>query len=200
MKILVREVDSEEDPELDDILSELWIAEFQEIKSRRFLASRLDKYNPVAFSKRSSTFTFKSRRKNYKVTVKVDSFSTGEKSASQSLMNALKSPPFVITTILCSATICLLALLTLYSSSSVAEIFSEKDLYMMNRHYILMLDHCQGFYTTDDNRPDPRIFGAAYSICNKAINQLQLFCNEHYIAACDDQRLGLYINGTKPRA
>jgi len=42
VKILVREADGEEDPELDDILSELGIAEFQEIKSRRILASRLD--------------------------------------------------------------------------------------------------------------------------------------------------------------
>ena len=53
----------EKDPELDDNIGHLEIAEYQVDKLDRILASRLDKTNPVAFSKRSSTYAFKSSSK-----------------------------------------------------------------------------------------------------------------------------------------
>jgi hypothetical protein len=186
------------DRELDDTVTQLGISEYHENKSRRFLAGRLDRYNPLAFSKRSSTYAFESRGREYKITIEVDTFDTGEKSTSRSLMNAMKSPPFIITSILCSATICLLALVSLYSSSSIAVTFTEKDLGMLDRQYSQILDRCEPFFM-NDNRPDPRIFGVSYSICNKAINQLEELCNEHHISTCEDERLGIYLVGNKPR-
>jgi hypothetical protein len=192
-------VKEDKDPELDDTLSQLGVAEYHENRSLRFLADRLDRSNPLAFSKRSSTYAFESRGKEYKITIEVDTFDTGEKSTTRSFVNALKSPPFIITSILCSATICLLALVSLYSSSSVLETYSESELGVLDRQYSLTLDRCDAFFM-NDNRPDPRIYGATYSICNKAINQLEGFCNEQYhIAICEDERLELYLMGNKPR-
>lgn len=194
-----KEVDESKDPELDDTLGQLGIAEYQENKSRRFLAGRLDRYNPLAFSKRSSTYAFESRGKEYKITIEVDTFETGEKSTSRSLMKALKSPPFIIMSILCVSTVCLLALISMYSSSSMAETLSERELVALDRQYSQILDRCGAFYM-NDVRPDPRIFGASYSICNKSINQLEEFCNEQYhISTCEDERLGLYLDGKRLR-
>jgi hypothetical protein len=51
----------------------------------------------------------------------------------------------------------------------------------------------------NDDRPNPRSFGALYSTCNKAIIQLQEFCKEHYIATCEDERIELYLAGNKAR-
>jgi hypothetical protein len=187
----------ERDPELDDTIGQLGVAEYQVNKLRRILASRLDRYNPIAFSKRSSTYAFESEGKTYRITIEVDTFDTGKRSTIHSFRDALKSPALIITSTLCSAIICVLALVSLYWSSPVLGTFSDRELGMLDRQYSLILDRCAAFM--NDDRPDPRSFGAQYSICNKAIIQLQEFCKEHHITTCEDERLELYLTKNKPR-
>jgi hypothetical protein len=187
----------ERDPELDDTIAQLGIAEYHENKLRRFLANRLDRSNPLAFSKRSSTYFFESGGREYRITTEVDTFDIGERSTARSFMNALKSPAFIITCTLCSAIICVLALVSLYWGSPVLGAFSDRELGMLDRQYSLMLDRCAPLMNND--RPHPRSFGALYATCNKAIIQLQEFCKEHYIATCEDERIELYLNRNKPR-
>jgi hypothetical protein len=75
--------------------------------------------------------------------------------------------------------------------------FSDRELSMLDRQYSLILDRCAALM--NDDRPNPRSFGAQYSTCNKAIIQLQGFCKEHHIATCEDERIELYLTGNKPR-
>ena len=84
------EKEEERDSELYNTLGQLRIAEYQENKSCRFLASRLDSSNPVAFSKRSSTNAFESGGREYRITIEADKFDTGDTSTTRYFMNALK--------------------------------------------------------------------------------------------------------------
>jgi hypothetical protein len=62
----------------------------------------------------------------------------------------------------------------------------------------LILDRCAAAAALmNDDRPNPRSFGALYSTCNKAIIQLQEFCKEHHIATCEDERIELYVTRNK---
>jgi hypothetical protein len=189
----------ERDPELDDMIGQIGVAEYQVNKLRNILASRLDRSNPIAFSKRSSTYAFESGGRVYRITIEADTFDIGKRSTTtRSLMDALKSPAFIITSSLCSAIICVLALVSLYWSSPLLGTLSDRELGTLDRQYSLILDRCAALMK-DDDRPDPRIFGSLYSICNKAIIQLQGFCKERYIATCEDERIELYLTGNKPR-
>lgn len=185
------------DPELDDTIGQLRIAEYQVNKLHGILASRLDKSNPVAFSKRSSTYAFQSEGKVYKITIQADTFDIGDRSTTRCLMNALKSPAFIIMSTLFSAILCMLALVSLYWDLPVLGTFSDTELSMLDGQYSLILDRCGALM--NDDRPNPRSFGAQYSTCNKAIIQLQGFCKEHHIATCEDERIELYLAGNKPR-
>jgi hypothetical protein len=189
----------EGDPELDNKIAQLRIAEYQVNKLRRMLASRLDRSNPVAFSKGSSTYAFESRGREYRITIEADTFDMGDRSTTttRSFRNALKSPAFIITCTLFSAIICVLALLSMYWTSPVLRTFSDRELGILDRQYSLILDRCAALM--NDDRPNPRSFGAQYSSCNKAIIQLQGFCKEHHIATCEDERIELYLTGNKPR-
>jgi hypothetical protein len=184
----------ENDPQLDGMIGQLGVAEYQVNKLRHILASRLDRSNPIAFSKKSSTCAFESGGKVYRITIEVDTFDIRERS-SLAFIEALKSPAFIITSILCSAIICVLALVNLYGSSLQLRTFSDGELGLLDRQYSLMLDRCANLMNDDydHHRPDPRIFGALYSICDKAIVQLQGFCKEHHIAICEDKRIELYL-------
>jgi hypothetical protein len=188
----------ERDPELDNTLSQLGIAEYQVNKLRRILASRLDRSNPVAFSKGSSTYAFESGGREYRITIEADTFDMGDRSTTtRSFRNALKSPAFIITCTLFSAIICVLALVSLYWTSPVLGTFSDRELGIMDSQYSLILDRCAALM--NDDRPNPRSFGAQYSICNKAIMQLQEFCKVHHISTCEDERIELYLIGDKAR-
>jgi hypothetical protein len=189
----------ETDPELDNAIAQLGIAEYQVNKLRRILASRLDKSNPVAFSKGSSTYAFQSGGREYRITIEADTFEVGDRSTTtRSLRNALKSPAFIITCTLFSAIICVLALVSLYWTSPVLGTLSDRELDILDRQYSLILDRCAALMN-DDDRPNPRSFGAQYSTCNKAIIQLQEFCKVHYITTCEDERIELYLIGDKAR-
>ena len=192
----------ETDPELDNTIAQLGIAEYQVNKLRRILASRLDKSNPVAFSKGSSTYAFVSGGREYRVTIEADTFEVGDRSTTttttRSLRNALKSPAFIITCTLFSAIICVLALVSLYWASPVLGTFSDRQLDILDRQYSLIVDRCAALMN-DDDRPNPRSFGAQYSTCNKAIIQLQEFCKVHHISTCEDERIELYLIGDKAR-
>jgi hypothetical protein len=191
----------ESDPELDNTIAQLGIAEYQVNKLRRILASRLDKSNPVAFSKGSSTYAFVSGGREYRVTIEADTFEVGDRSTTtttRSLRNALKSPAFIITCTLFSAIICVLALVSLYWASPVLGTFSDRQLDILDRQYSLILDRCAALMN-DDDQPNPRSFGAQYSTCNKAIIQLQEFCKVHHISTCEDERIELYLIGDKAR-
>jgi hypothetical protein len=190
----------ETDPELDNAIAQLGIAEYQVNKLRRILASRLDKSNPVAFSKGSSTYAFQSGGREYRITIEADTFEVGDRSTTttRSLRNALKSPAFIITCTLFSAIICVLALVSLYWASPVLGTLSDRELDILDRQYSLILDRCAALMN-DDDRPNPRSFGAQYSTCNKAIIQLQEFCKVHYITTCEDERIDLYLIGDKAR-
>jgi hypothetical protein len=190
----------EGDPELDNKIAQLRIAEYQVNKLRRILASRLDRSNPVAFSKGSSTYAFESRGREYRITIEADTFDMGDRSTTttRSFRNALKSPAFIITCTLFSAIICVLALLSMYWTSPVLRTFSDRELGILDRQYSLILDRCAALMN-DDDRPNPRSFGAQYSTCNKAIIQLQEFCKVHHISTCEDERIELYLIGDKAR-
>jgi hypothetical protein len=189
----------ETDPELDNAIAQLGIAEYQVNKLRRILASRLDRSNPVAFSKGSSTYAFQSGGREYRITIEADTFEVGDRSTTtRSLRNALKSPAFIITCTLFSAIICVLALVSLYWASPVLGTLSDRELDILDRQYSLILDRCAALMN-DDDRPNPRSFGAQYSTCNKAIIQLQEFCKVHYITTCEDERIDLYLIGDKAR-
>jgi hypothetical protein len=189
----------ETDPELDNAIAQLGIAEYQVNKLRRILASRLDRSNPVAFSKGSSTYAFQSGGREYRITIEADTFEVGDRSTTtRSLRNALKSPAFIITCTLFSAIICVLALVSLYWASPILGTLSDREIDILDRQYSLILDRCAALMN-DDDRPNPRSFGAQYSTCNKAIIQLQEFCKVHYITTCEDERIELYFIGDKAR-
>lgn len=189
----------ETDPELDNAIAQLGIAEYQVNKLRRILASRLDRSNPVAFSKGSSTYAFQFGGREYRITIEADTFEVGDRSTTtRSLRNALKSPAFIITCTLFSAIICVLALVSLYWASPILGTLSDRELDILDRQYSLILDRCAALMN-DDDRPNPRSFGAQYSTCNKAIIQLQEFCKVHYITTCEDERIDLYLIGDKAR-
>ena len=190
----------ETDPELDNAISQLGIAEYQVNKLRRILASRLDRSNPVAFSEGSSTYAFQFGGREYRITIEADTFEVGDRSTTtRSLRNALKSPAFIITCTLFSAIICVLALVSLYWASPILGTLSDRELDILDKQYSLILDRCAALMN-DDYRPNPRSFGAQYSTCNKAIIQLQEFCKVHYITTCEDERMmDLYLIGDKAR-
>ena len=189
----------ETDPEFDNAIAQLGIAEYQVNKLRRILASRLDRSNPVAFSKGSSTYAFQSGGREYRITIEADTFEVGDRSTTtRSLRNALKSPAFIITCTLFSAIICVLALVSLYWASPILGTLSDRELDILDKQYSLILDRCAALMN-DDDRPNPRSFGAQYSTCNKAIIQLQEFCKVHYITTCEDERIELYLIGDKAR-
>jgi hypothetical protein len=199
-----KEKEEEKDPELDKTIAQLGIAEYQVKKVRRILAGILDRSNPVAFSKGSSTYTFESEDRDYRVTIAVDVFDGGGNSSTttttiRSFRNALKSPAFVITCTLFSAVIGVLALVSLYWTSPVLGTFSDRQLDTLDRQYSQILDRCAAIIH-DDRLYNPRSFGAQYSICNKAIVQLQEFCKVHHISTCEDERMmDVYRGGDKAR-
>lgn len=196
MSILEKE--EERDSELDNTIAQLGIAEYQENKLRRILVSRLDKSNPIAFSKRYSTYAFESGGRVFRITIEADTFDVENKSITRSFGDALKSPAFIILSTLFSAVICVLALVNLYWTSPVLGTLSDRELGMLDMQYSLILDRCA--VLMNDDRPNPRSFGALYSTCNKAIIQLQGFCKEHHITTCEDERIDLYLTGNKPRS
>lgn len=175
------------------------VAEHQVNKLHRILASRLDRSNPVAFSKGFSTYAFESGDREYRITIEADMFDIGDRStATRSFRNALRSPAFIITSVLFSAIICVLALVSLYWTSPVLGTFSDRELGILDRQYSLIIDRCAALMN-DDLPNNPRSFGAQYSICNKAIMQLQEFCKVHHISTCEDERIELYFTGDKAR-
>ncbi|MDQ3962079.1 MAG: hypothetical protein M3230_06300 [Thermoproteota archaeon] len=196
--------EEEKDLELDKTIAQLGIAEYQVKKVRRILAGILDRSNPVAFSKGSSTYTFESEDRDYRVTIAVDVFDSGDNSSTttttiRSFRNALKSPAFVITCTLFSAVIGVLALVSLYWTSPVLGTISDRQLDTLDRQYSQILDRCAAIIH-DDRLYNPRSFGAQYSICNKAIVQLQEFCKVHHISTCEDERMmDVYLGGDKAR-
>jgi hypothetical protein len=189
----------EEDPELDNTIGQLGIAEYQVNKLRRVLAGRLDRSNPVAFSKGSSTYAFESGDRKYRITIETDTLDMQDRSTiPRSFRNALKSPAFIITGTLFSAIICVLALVSLYWTSPVLGTLSERELGILDTQYSLILDRCAALMN-DDRPNDPRIFGGQYSTCNKAIIQLEEFCKVQHISICEDERIELYLMGDKAR-
>jgi hypothetical protein len=204
VSILDKKKEEEKDPELDKTIAQLGIAEYQVKKVRRILAGILDRSNPVAFSKGSSTYTFESEDRDYRVTIAVDVFDSGDNSSTttttiRSFRNALKSPAFVITCTLFSAVIGVLALVSLYWTSPVLGTFSDRQLDTLDRQYSQILDRCAAIIH-DDRLYNPRSFGAQYSICNKAIVQLQELCKVHHISTCEDERMmDVYRGGDKAR-
>jgi hypothetical protein len=190
-ELIVLEKKEEKDPELDKMIAQLGVAEYQVNKLRRILDNRLDRSNPVVFSKGSSTYAFKSGGRKYRITIEADTFDTEERSTTHSIRNALKSPAFIITFTLFSAITCILALVSVYWSSPVLGTLSDRQLGILDAQYSLILDRCAALMDDDDGRPNnPRSFGAQYAVCTKAIIQLQEFCKLYNITACEDERIG----------
>ena len=186
----------EKEPELDNTIARLGIAEHHVNKLRRILASRLDRSNPVTSSKGSSTYAFESEDRDYRITIRVDTFDVGDRSTKsiRSLRNALKSSAFVITFILFSAIISVLALVSMYWTSPVLGTLSDKEISILDRQYSQILDRCAAIMN-DDQPFNPRSFGAQYATCSKAVVQLQELCKIYYyqISTCEDERIELYL-------
>ena len=186
----------EKEPELDNTIARLGIAEHHVNKLRRILVSRLDRSNPVTSSKGSSTYAFESEDRDYRITITVDTFDVGDRSTKsiRSLRNALKSPAFVITFILFSAIISVLALVSMYWTSPVLGTLSDKEISILDRQYSQILDRCAAIMN-DDQPFNPRSFGAQYATCSKAVVQLQELCKIYYyqISTCEDERIELYL-------
>ncbi|MDQ4013532.1 MAG: hypothetical protein M3146_07390 [Thermoproteota archaeon] len=193
--------EEEKDPALEKTIAQLGIAEYQINKLRRILASRIDRSNPVAFSQGSSTYTFESEDREYRITIAVDTFDSRGRSTTTticSFRSALKSPVFIITCTLFLAIISVLALVSLYWTSPVLGTFSDRELDILDRQYSQILDRCAAIINNDQSY-NPRSFGAQYSTCNKAIVQLHEFCKVHHISTCEDERIELYLTGDKAR-
>ncbi len=190
-----REVDR--DLGLENMIGRLGVAEYQVNKLRRVLDGRLDRSNPVIFSKGSSTYTFECGDREYRITLDIDTFDTKDKSITRSIRNAIQSPAFIITSTLCSAIICLLALVSPYWTSPILGSLSDREMETLESEYSLILDRCAALLNED--RPNPRSFGALYSTCNKAVVQLEQFCVEYPMAVCEDERIESYLTGNKPR-
>lgn len=191
------EREGDRDPGLDNTIGQLGIAEYQANKLRRVLDGRLDGANPIIFSKGSSTYTFECGDREYRITIDIDAFETKDKSITRSIRNAIHSPAFIITSTLCSAVICLLALVSPYSTSPLLGSLSDRELETLDSQYSMILDRCA--ILLNDDRPNPRSFGALYSTCNKAVVQLEQSCEKHPMAVCEDERIELYLTGNKPR-
>ncbi len=189
--------EDKKDQELDNAVAQLGISEYQANRLLHFLAGRLDKSNPVVFSKGSSIQAFERGSKEYRITIDVDTFETKHKSIIYSFIKAIQSPAFIITSTLCSAIICLLAFVSPYLSSPLDGSFSERELEMLDSQYSLMLERCA--IVMNDDQPNPRSFGALYSTCDKAIVQLKEFCKDNHIAACEYERIENYLARNKPR-
>ena len=180
----------EKDPELDNMIAQLGIAEYQVNKLRRILDNRLDRTNPIVFSKGSSTYAFKSGDRKYRITIEADTFDIGERSTTRSIRNALRSPAFLITFTLFSAIICVVAIVSAYWSSPVFGTLSDRQLGVLDAQYSLILDRCAALMDGEDGRlNNPRSFGAQYAVCIKAIMQLQEFCKLYHITACEDEKI-----------
>jgi hypothetical protein len=195
--VSILENEEGKDQELNSSIVQLGVAEYQVNKLHHFLAGKLDRSNPVAFSKGSSTFTFESGGREYKITINVDTFKTKDKSITRSMRNAIQSPAFIITSTLCSAIVCILAIVSSYWGSPILGTLSDSELEMLENQYFLMLDRCA--LLMNDDRPNPRTFGPLYATCNKAIVQLEEICNNYQIAVCEDERVELYLTGNRPR-
>lgn len=180
----------EKDPELDNMIAQLGIAEYQVNKLHRILDNRLDRSNPVVFSKGSSTYAFKSGGKKYRITIEADTFDTRERSTTCSIRNAVKSPAFIITSTLFSAITCVLALVSVYWSSPVLGMLSDRELGTLDAQYSLILDRCAAHMGDDGRLDNPRSSAAQYAVCIKTIIQLQEFCKLYHITACEDERIG----------
>jgi hypothetical protein len=182
----------ESDVELDNIISKLDIGEYQEHRLSNILANKLDTSNPVAISKNSSTYTFESETREYRITIEVDIIGREHKSSTniQSFKNALRSPIFVITGALFSAIVCVLVLTTVYTPSITFTSFPDHDASTLVNHYSRVLDQCA--VVMKDGIPNPRSNGVQYAICEKAMLQFEELCKEYPAAICQDQRVELY--------
>ncbi|MFL6494969.1 MAG: hypothetical protein ACJ703_00900 [Nitrososphaera sp.] len=189
LRILEKE---QRDVELDNVIPELDVAEYQEYRLSDILASRLDASNPAAFSKRSSTYAFESKTSEFRITIEVDIIATEHKSTVNihSFTNALKSPIFFITCGLFSAIACILVLAAIFSPSIIFTSFPVQDTSTLDKQYSLIVDRCAA--VMNDWRSSPRIYGALYATCDKAMVQLDELCKEYHIAICQDERLELY--------
>jgi hypothetical protein len=189
MGCIVLEKREQKDSVLDKMIAKLGVAEYQLNKLHRLLASRLDRSNPVVFSKGSSTYTFESESRRYRITVSVDTFDTRERSTTKSIKNALRSPVFIITFALFSAITCVVAFVGMYSPTSIFGTLSDRELGILDTQYSVILDRCTAFMDEDGRPSNPRSFGAQYAVCTKALTQLGEFCKLHQITACEDERL-----------
>ena len=161
--ILEREEEEEEeeeekkDLELDNAVAQLGISEYQANRLFQFLEGRLDKSNPIAFSKGSSIHAFERGSKEYRITIDVDRLETKHKSIIYSFINAIQSPAFIITSTLCSAIVCLLAFVSPYLSSPIDRHFSERELEMLDSQYSLVVNRCA--ILMNDDRLIPEALG-----------------------------------------
>jgi len=187
----------ERDTELDNIIPRLGIAEYQENRLSNIIASRLDRSNPVAFSKTSSMFTVESEFSKYRITIGVDIIGTERRSESiiRSFRSSLRSPIFIIIGCLFSAIICIIAFLSVYWPSTRIISFSNQYAEALDKQYSLTLDRCAGFLNGE--RINPRTGGPLYASCGKTITQLHELCKEHQIATCQDERIALYFADSK---
>jgi hypothetical protein len=126
------------DPDLENAVARIGIAESQENKLHRFLAGTVDESNPVALSKGSSTYTFERGGREYRITIDVETYDSKDKSITRSIRNAIQSPAFIITSTMCSAIICLLAFVSPYWSSPILGDLSDGELETLDSKYSLV--------------------------------------------------------------
>lgn len=173
------------DVELEKIIGSLLVAEYQMNKLNRMLTDRLDPYNPSAFSKEHSDFTFNRAGKSYRVSVRVDRADFKEKTSidSKHMLPALG----VVASLFLAALIAIIMGGT-YSNAQLQSVLPEDSA-------ALILERCTKSGMLDN--PNPRMFAGSYAVCEKQIKQLQEFCKTRSAEVCMDERIDEYLRARK---
>lgn len=183
--------EQERDLELEKIIGNLLMSESQENKLQRTLADRLDPYNPAAFSKEYSDYTFNHAGKSYRISVRVEKIDINEKEEKKTLSEKVMTflPTFGI-----MAIFFLTAFLTIFINDTYFNGSGQVAAFLANDESIAqMLEKCGSLVILEN--PHPRLSIALYAACDKQIKQIQEFCktNSASNTVCSDERINKYL-------
>lgn len=179
------------DIELEEIIGSLLVSERQESKIQRTLTNRLDPQNPLAFSKANSEYVFYHAGRSYKVSVNVNRVDIKEHEEK-------KSPAELVRMLLPAFGITALFFLTVFLTISINDIYFNGQAevaaaFLANDESVeQILKECRNLVNLEN--PNPRLYIAFYTVCDKQIKQVQEFCESHSaMSICEDKRIDEYL-------